>query len=584
MVVSGRRVRRLQREHSILPTRTTTQTHLSHTLSCWYCDFKISALNDLFYLFGRKHARCLRIWFSVGVGFSFTALLVVTLVLVWELVISLYLYNGNVEFKNGSDPFLFRFLPLPLVPSFRMAVADGGYIILSTLVSVAVHEFGHAVAAARSCFLVMFPGALVALDYDTLQSLPRFSTLRIYSAGVWHNAALKYFIIWIRIAIKACNGTCLCGGVIPSSFDIISSIHVWTDPNGTLHLLLVLDVSAKSPLSGYLSTGDVIVSLDGKEVHDPQEWKDMIALINKQALQSSYNFNNSVNFQAVHGQKGYCIPNSWVEDNMKKMQREKTQSACPDELTMFSSIPCFNSSLISYGSSEDNHWKRNQRFHCFSARDVVQLKKCGSRWPATDTLGNSCVCSQDEACLVPVPMPGLNWVEITYARPYSPECLSSWRNSSTDVRNLDSEAANCSETFVFIGDVFSLENAVLLTAYQPRWGLMFGAHIPNMLGKFLACTFHVSLTLTLMNSLPVRSQLQLLSSTPRECMGSRIVTNGDNIFPGVLFGWRVYSRGAFMLYNLAEPKEEEAISTNLPYGRDSFITYYLFKYLIHYLL
>lgn len=38
---------------------------------------------------------------------------------------------------------------------------------------------------------VLFPGALVAFNYEVLQALPRFSTLRIYCAGIWHNAAVS---------------------------------------------------------------------------------------------------------------------------------------------------------------------------------------------------------------------------------------------------------------------------------------------------------------------------------------------------------------------------------------------------------
>lgn len=35
---------------------------------------------------------------------------------------------------------------------------------------------------------VMFPGALVAFNHESLQALQRISALRIYCAGIWHNA------------------------------------------------------------------------------------------------------------------------------------------------------------------------------------------------------------------------------------------------------------------------------------------------------------------------------------------------------------------------------------------------------------
>lgn len=39
---------------------------------------------------------------------------------------------------------------------------------------------------------VLFPGAMVALNYELLQTLPRFASLRIYCAGVWHNATVGF--------------------------------------------------------------------------------------------------------------------------------------------------------------------------------------------------------------------------------------------------------------------------------------------------------------------------------------------------------------------------------------------------------
>lgn len=37
---------------------------------------------------------------------------------------------------------------------------------------------------------VLFPGALVAFDHDMLHGLQHFAALRIYCAGIWHNAVV----------------------------------------------------------------------------------------------------------------------------------------------------------------------------------------------------------------------------------------------------------------------------------------------------------------------------------------------------------------------------------------------------------
>lgn len=131
-----------------------------------------------------------------------------------------------------------------------ISIMDTTIIMMSTIFSIAFHEFGHAIAAARSlclpshfffslldvlhffffvftwnskCLLmnnfhvmfwhilfymcnsdgveieyvaifvaVLFPGAFVALNYDLLLNLPPFPMLRIYCAGIWHNVAVSH--------------------------------------------------------------------------------------------------------------------------------------------------------------------------------------------------------------------------------------------------------------------------------------------------------------------------------------------------------------------------------------------------------
>lgn len=107
-------------------------------------------------------------------------------------------------------------------------------------------------------------------------------------------------------------------------------------------------------------------------------------------------------------------------------------------------------------------------------------------------------------------MPGLIWVEITYSRPYSLECLQFRRESVGDSRTSDSMESNCGGTFVFVGDVISMARSVQLTAYQPRWAFPLGTYLPNVLERILRCMFQVSLTLALLNSLPVSTFYHVL--------------------------------------------------------------------------
>ncbi|KAL5707423.1 S2P endopeptidase [Ranunculus cassubicifolius] len=450
MVFGGsRRVRRTRRgggsSSSILPTTRNHHNNPPHTaasVSCWYCDYKIFNFNEFIFYLGRKHASLLKIWFSIGTGFGIASLVGVTLLLLLhQLPVAATL---NSVYTN----ILFGFLP-----SSAVSVADVGYILISTLISVAVHEFGHAIAAASEGIQIeyiaiyvalLFPGALVAFNYDSLLALPQVATLRIYCAGIWHNAA--------------CCAACALGlFVLPL---ILSPFYTNGDN------LMVLDVKSTSPLSSYLSRGDVIESLDGFKFHYIQEW-------NEHSLGSSNDSDSS--------QKGYCIPNAWVEED-----DEKRNSSCPDGFTPFSSVPCSDSNPFLPGRQ------------CYNAADVVQLKKCGHGWVGNGTNENNCQCSQEEACLMPVLDPGNAWVEITYSRPYSEECLLPRDNSTSTT------TTNCGGTFVFIGDALSVKSSVELTEYQPRWAIFTRAlDLPKYTEKLLICTFHVSLTLALLNSLPV---------------------------------------------------------------------------------
>ncbi|KAJ6414866.1 hypothetical protein OIU84_003807 [Salix udensis] len=465
------------------PTRSS-RTSLSNTVSCCYCDYKISALNTPLYHFGRKQAKLLRIWFSIGVGFSLTALLGVTLILVWEFGNVLHLFHGSSDL---SSSLLFGFSPQ--VYGSRLSVSDAGYLLLSTLISVSVHEFGHSIAAASegipteyiAIFLaVLFPGALVALSYELLEELQPFAALRVYCAGVWHNAV-------------CCAVCALVLFLLPL---ILSPFYIHGESP------MVLDVPPTSPLSGYLSPGDVIVSLDGKRIHNEQDWMEITTvLIDEQILQSSNLSKSFEGLAIVHRMKGYCVPTTVIEES-KEMLFIENQSACPDDLTGFVAVQCFNSSKSDIVSNEDGI-SRRQRWHCLNARDVVKLNKCGDGWVTEITKGSSRLCSQEEYCVSPVPLPGSIWVEITFASPYSPECLQLGRNSFPASGASDISEHKCGGTFVFVGDLISMAHSVRLTAYQPRWGFSFSAHLPNILEKSLMCTFHVSLTLALLNSLPV---------------------------------------------------------------------------------
>lgn len=318
---------------------------------------------------------------------------------------------------------------------------------------------------------VLFPGALVAFNHDLLQELPRFATLRIYCAGIWHNAAL-------------CVVCALTFFLLPL---ILYPFYVHGESP------MVMDVSSESPLSGYLSPGDLIISLDGNRIHSVEEWMEMTGLLADQILQNSPYYS---------GGKGYCIPGSLIGER-KHMQFIDNQTTCGNELMLFAKVSCTNSSTLNDSSGEDGNQEGRENLYCVTPKDVLDLKRCGDGWVNTVKDKSSCACSEGESCLTPVKLPGLTWVEITYSSPYSPGCLQLGRKLVSSDKNLNMGEISCGGTFVFIGDLISMADSVLLTSYQPRWLFAFGAYLPSVLEKLLMYTFHVSLMLALLNGLPV---------------------------------------------------------------------------------
>ncbi|KAK4384068.1 Membrane-bound transcription factor site-2 protease [Sesamum angolense] len=222
MMMEGRRRGRRGSARTLLPMRSATRP-LSSTVSCWYCDFKFSALNEPLFRFGRRFSRYLRVWFSMGVGFSLAAVLGVSIIILCEFARAPLVFAGKAQpgyFLSGLSICM-------------------GYLCISSIIGVIV---GHGLAAASegvqveyiAVFLAMlFPGALVAFNHTSLEVLPDMASLRIYCAGIWHNA-------------------------------------------------VVLDVPSESPLYGSLSPYDVIFSLDGFRIHTAEEWKQMIAMLTEQ--------------------------------------------------------------------------------------------------------------------------------------------------------------------------------------------------------------------------------------------------------------------------------------------------------------
>ncbi|KAG9148797.1 hypothetical protein Leryth_018113 [Lithospermum erythrorhizon] len=330
---------------------------------------------------------------------------------------------------------------------------------------------------------VIFPGALVAFNYEHLLSLPHIASLRIYCAGIWHNAVFSAACVVLLV-------------LLPS---ILYPFYIHGESP------MVLEVSSASPLFRNLSPGDLLISIDGVHVHDAQEWGGMITLLNERAFQNSNNLTDFVNSSKLDDKKGYCVPLSLIKGGTH-IELEGNQN-CPDELSAFTGIPCGNTRTLDDTNLERKYQKEGSSAHCFNANDIVKLNKCIDGRVKAQRDANNCQCSEAEFCMAPIEIPGSTWVEITYISSSSARCRSLAADPFSDYnKEDDSIESNCLNTFVFVGDVISMAESLYLTSYRPRWSLKFGMYIPNMVEKLLTCCFQVSTVLALLNSLRIFSR------------------------------------------------------------------------------
>ncbi|CAO1948142.1 unnamed protein product [Urochloa humidicola] len=479
MIGGAGRGRRRGRAPAFLPTSTSAR-RTERSVSCWYCDCKIYAFNYSLFRLGSKYARSMRAWFSIGVYFSFIALVGISLMLLWESF-------GLFYFKGGC---LSAWLKNLMTSGHNISVVDTTIIIMSTVLSIGFHEFGHAMAAASEgveiayvaiFVVVLFPGAFVALNYDLLQNLPLFSMLRIYCAGIWHNIVLCAVCVLMTLLLPV----------------VLYPLYVRGDG------LMVTRIPQTSPLSEYLSAHDVILSVDGLKITRTDEW---IKILNQDTTAKSNGpefLEGSQRYVASNSGKGYCVPDSWM-DASKNLWQVRDKLPCPDELIAFEKA-ISNGSAIFTKTSRGSDQKELEGKYCLIAKDVVKLRKCGNGWQMTEDDGSSRGCFEDEYCLVPVLTPGFSWIEVSYAKPYSSGCLQRGGNlsSSSHAANSNLEQSPCQGSFVYVGDLLSAARSVRLSPYQPRWALLFLADVPYILGNGFSSLFHASAALAVVNCLPV---------------------------------------------------------------------------------
>lgn len=137
-----------------------------------------------------------------------------------------------------------------------------------------------------------------------------------------------------------------------------------------------------SPMSGYLSRYDVILSLDEFRVYTAEEWKQKIAVLANQTP-------NGIE----HVQKSYCVPRSLIEKSIH-VPFTGDDTYCPSELFAFAPITCPDMSKFDDGGNKTNHQNTGESIHCLNAKDVIKLKKCAYDTVQASKNNSGCLCSE----------------------------------------------------------------------------------------------------------------------------------------------------------------------------------------------
>lgn len=144
-----------------------------------------------------------------------------------------------------------------------------------------------------------------------------------------------------------------------------------------------------SPVSGYLSPYDVILSLDEFRVNTAEEWKQKIAVLANQTPLLSFGQSNEIE----HVQKSYCVPRSLIQKSIQ-VPLTGDETYCPNELFAFAPITCPDTSKFDDGGNKTNHQNTGGSIHCLNAKDVIKLKKCAYDTVQVSKNNTGCLCSE----------------------------------------------------------------------------------------------------------------------------------------------------------------------------------------------
>uniref|UniRef100_A0A1I8Q6A4 Membrane-bound transcription factor site-2 protease n=1 Tax=Stomoxys calcitrans TaxID=35570 RepID=A0A1I8Q6A4_STOCA len=272
-----------------------------------------TAFNRWILRLGNSGGSCCRSWctksFTVGV------LIALSLVPVGIILLFITIFGGGNQQHEGGNSLggtvetRSQSLNVEiLLPGVNLPLEEIGYYVTTLLISTAVHELGHALAAVMEDIPVTgfgfhlyfcLPVAYTEISTDHLNALKWFKKLRILCAGIWHNFVFAGFC-----------------------YLLLSTLGFMAAPLYSLNKnVIVTEVTMQSPLRAKgdrgLVEGNVITQINDCDVVNEDSWYNCL-------------------LKALRSKPGFCVSSDFIRLNDESIEishhsSDGTLQCCDDK-------------------------------------------------------------------------------------------------------------------------------------------------------------------------------------------------------------------------------------------------------------
>ncbi|CAH8680781.1 unnamed protein product [Schistosoma rodhaini] len=386
---------------------------------------------------------------------------------------------SNCNPKSPRNAYADELSKYITMPGINLPTSHLGFYALTLLICAFIHEAGHALAAVRERVRLhgfgifvfgFYPGAFVDLNAADLQSLSPFCQLRVYCAGVWHNAVIAVISIIIFYLLP---------------FLLSPGYHVGTGVGVTY-------LREDSVVTGHrgLALGDAITRVNSCPVNQQSDWF--------KCLEEAY----------IHP-SGYCVSGAYLSmiDNKASVPRRSLSAVVSvnklDENDSFESVSNqnkLNEDCCTVQSASTHLCftyitptklsSTSRRYACLPARAVTERTSCN----VTSDCGNLGAIRGNNNGIQSESLGVMSTRSMHCVVPSPPD------NSTRLVRLVHNR--HKAPAILFLGPLEDLVASIGVSDYVPRWPSILSPNLPSFLGLLCTYLFSLSGALVILNVVP----------------------------------------------------------------------------------